>query len=163
MPQHASEACNEGNGLWLPITEYSVKSGVSLSTIRRKIKSNTIQYRLEKGKYFILFNDANNVAMRHQALVSFADSSRVQEESFTRKHGAPPSSHFERKEKAAENTWDLPVDKAVKMVSDAFEHALKEKDERIRLLEQRNSELDDRLNELRLLVRVLEEKYEVRY
>lgn len=163
MPQHASEACNESNGLWLPITEYSVKSGVSLSTIRRKIKSNTIQYRLEKGKYFILFNDANNMAMRHTALVSFADSSRRQEVPFIRKPVAPPTAPSERVEKAAENPWDMPVDKAVRMVSDAFEHALKEKDERIRLLEQRNSELDDRLNELRLLVRVLEEKYEVRY
>jgi len=49
------------------------------------------------------------------------------------------------------------------MVTDAYEHALHEKSERIKLLENRNKELEDRLNELRLLVQVLEEKYEVRY
>ena len=49
------------------------------------------------------------------------------------------------------------------MATEAFERALKEKDERIRLLEKRNAIQEERLNELRTLVRVLEEKYEVRY
>src|SRR3989338_2212003 len=44
------------DGVWLPLVEYSLKSGVSLSTIRRKIKTNTIPFRLEKGKYLILFS-----------------------------------------------------------------------------------------------------------
>jgi len=43
-------------GQWLPIIEYSIKSGVSLSTIRRKIKANSIPFKLEKGKYLILLN-----------------------------------------------------------------------------------------------------------
>jgi transcription antitermination factor NusA-like protein len=47
----------ESVGQWLPLIEYSIKSGVSLSTIRRKIKSNSIQFRLEKGKYLIRFED----------------------------------------------------------------------------------------------------------
>ena len=60
--------------------------------------------------------------------------------------------------------WAVPlIERAVKMVSDAFEKTLREKDERIRLMEQRGKELEERLNELKLLVRVLEEKYEVRY
>ena len=58
---------------------------------------------------------------------------------------------------------DSAQDDAVRMVSDAFEHAIREKEERIRLLEKRNRDLEDHLNELRLLVQVLEEKYEVRY
>lgn len=50
---------NEIVGQWLPLTEYSVKSGVSLSTIRRKIKSQSIRFKLEKGKYLIYFEGSD--------------------------------------------------------------------------------------------------------
>jgi hypothetical protein len=56
MSHPVSEMRNESVGQWLPLIEYSIKSGVSLSTIRRKIKSNSIPFKLEKGKYLILFN-----------------------------------------------------------------------------------------------------------
>lgn len=39
--------------MWLPLTEYSMKHKVSISTLRRKIKAEDIQYRLDDGKYFI--------------------------------------------------------------------------------------------------------------
>lgn len=42
---------------WLPLVDYAVKKGVSLSTLRRQIKSNRVQHRLDKGKYFILDNE----------------------------------------------------------------------------------------------------------
>lgn len=145
MLQHVSETCNEGNGLWLPLTEYSVKSGVSLSTIRRKIKSNSIKFRLDKGRYLILFSDMNNTAARQAPLSP--DSGRRQAEEILLR--TMPESR--------------DIESSVRMVSDAFEHALREKDERIRLLEKRSHELEERLKELQLLVRVLEEKYEVRY
>lgn len=38
---------------WLSIMDYAVKNDVSLSTIRRYIKSNKIHYRMEHGKYFL--------------------------------------------------------------------------------------------------------------
>lgn len=38
---------------WLPLNEYSSKYGVSLSTLRRRIKSGLLEVSLEKGKYFI--------------------------------------------------------------------------------------------------------------
>ena len=43
-------------GEWFPLMEYAIKRGVSLSTLRRHIKSNKIRYRVEGGKY-ILFDD----------------------------------------------------------------------------------------------------------
>lgn len=134
MFEHVHSACVEGDGSWLPLIEYSVKTGVSLSTIRRKIKSNSIQYRLEKGRYLILHQQG---AARSQPTQSLNI----------------PVSHSEEAEE----------DDSIRMVSEAFEYALKEKEERIALLERRNRELEDRLNELRLLVQVLEEKFEVRY
>ena len=39
---------------WLSLSEYSSKYGLSISTLRRRIKSQNIEYRLETGKYFLL-------------------------------------------------------------------------------------------------------------
>lgn len=39
---------------WLPLAEYSMKHQVSISTLRRRIKAEDIQYRFEEGKYLIL-------------------------------------------------------------------------------------------------------------
>lgn len=63
MSHPVQEMRDESVGQWLPLIEYSIKSGVSLSTIRRKIKSNSIPFRLEKGKYLVLFEDADPVTM----------------------------------------------------------------------------------------------------
>lgn len=38
---------------WLSLTEYALKNGVSISTLRRKIKSNSIVYKMEDGRYLI--------------------------------------------------------------------------------------------------------------
>ena len=38
---------------WLPLTEYALRSGMSISTLRRKIKSNAIQFKMEDGRYLI--------------------------------------------------------------------------------------------------------------
>ncbi len=39
---------------WLPLAEYSIKHHVSISTLRRRIKTDDIQFRFDDGKYFIL-------------------------------------------------------------------------------------------------------------
>jgi hypothetical protein len=38
---------------WLPLAEYSIKHQVSISTLRRRIKTEDIQFRFDDGKYFI--------------------------------------------------------------------------------------------------------------
>ena len=38
---------------WVPLLEYAVKRGVSLSTLRRHIKSNKILHKVESGRYLI--------------------------------------------------------------------------------------------------------------
>jgi hypothetical protein len=38
---------------YLPLTEYSSKYKVSISTLRRRIKTDDIRFRFEEGKYFI--------------------------------------------------------------------------------------------------------------
>jgi predicted RNase H-like nuclease (RuvC/YqgF family) len=114
---------------------------LSLSTIRRKIKSNALPFRLEKGKYFILFTEpatqpAVQTPLAMAAPVPFATPT----------------------------TRSAPVeDASVQARFLAYERSLREKEERIRSLELANRELEQRLEELRILVKVLEEKYEVRY
>ena len=39
---------------WLPLTDYSSKYKVSVSTLRRRIKAEDIQFRFDDGKYFII-------------------------------------------------------------------------------------------------------------
>ncbi len=41
---------------WLSLAEYSIRHKVSISTLRRRIKAEDIQFRLEDGKYLILDN-----------------------------------------------------------------------------------------------------------
>jgi hypothetical protein len=38
---------------WITIQEYATKYGVSISTLRRRIKSKSIQFRFDDGKYFL--------------------------------------------------------------------------------------------------------------
>jgi len=45
-------------GSWIPLMEYSVKMGISLSTLRRYIKANKVQYRVENGRYLLLDTEA---------------------------------------------------------------------------------------------------------
>jgi hypothetical protein len=121
-----------------------------------------------------LFNELNNLAARQPQLPSSgADIGRWQDEPLHRIDPNQPRIEESRISGATKATDELLVEdregelqfteKAVKLVSDAFEHALKEKDERIRMLEQANKELGERLAELRTLVRVLEDKFHVRY
>jgi hypothetical protein len=39
---------------WMPLNEYSNKYRVSLSTLRRRIRANEIEFRFDDGKYWLL-------------------------------------------------------------------------------------------------------------
>ncbi|MFM8269805.1 MAG: hypothetical protein ACKN9V_06405 [Pseudomonadota bacterium] len=70
---HPVQEMRDGSvGQWLPLIEYSIKSGVSLSTIRRKIKSNSLSFKLEKGKYLILFEGTDQTTMNAEVPASHA-------------------------------------------------------------------------------------------
>ena len=42
---------------WIPLIEYALKKGVSLSTLRRHIKAGKIPFKVEDGRY-LLFDDS---------------------------------------------------------------------------------------------------------
>ena len=143
---HPATRLEDGtSGTWLPLVEYSIKSGLSLSTIRRKIKSNALPFRLEKGKYFILFAGTES---RFSAEAPMARA--------TMAAPIPLVTAVSRPQASSE-------DVSVQTRFLSYERQLREKEERIRSLEIANRELEQRLEELRILVKVLEEKYEVRY
>jgi len=136
--------------MWLPLTEYAVRSGVSLSTIRRKIKTNSIQFRLDRGRYLIFLDNGESALKKLDTHHELEDVTE-------------PAAQPAARERLNEDSQLPLVERTIRMISQAFEHTLKEKDERILLLERRARELEERLSELRTLVRVLEEKFEVRY
>ena len=44
-------------GAWLPLMDFSIRKGISLSTLRRHIKAKKIEFRIESGRY-LLFDDS---------------------------------------------------------------------------------------------------------
>jgi uncharacterized protein involved in tellurium resistance len=51
-------------GVWLSITDYSSYKKISISTIRRYIKSNILKYKEENGKYFIYVPSNEKIKVR---------------------------------------------------------------------------------------------------
>lgn len=51
---------------WVPLVEFSVQKGISLSTLRRYIKSNKIAWKLSEGRYLVM-DDGTFVAPRNHA------------------------------------------------------------------------------------------------
>jgi predicted DNA-binding transcriptional regulator AlpA len=48
---------------WIPLVEYAHKKGISLSTLRRHIKSGKIPYKVDQGRY-LLFDDSDANAVK---------------------------------------------------------------------------------------------------
>lgn len=44
---------------WISLVEYAHKKGISLSTLRRHIKSGKIPYKVDQGRY-LLFDDSDS-------------------------------------------------------------------------------------------------------
>jgi hypothetical protein len=51
-------------GVWLSILDYSQYKKVSISTIRRHIKSNIVKSKEVEGKYFIYVPDVEKVSLK---------------------------------------------------------------------------------------------------
>jgi len=60
---------------WLPLNEYSNKYRVSLSTLRRRIRANEIEFRFDDGKYWL---SDSPIAKPPHGIVSRAEYSENQ-------------------------------------------------------------------------------------
>jgi len=56
------------DGVWLPILEYANVKNISISTVRRGIKSGRFKYKEENGKYFIWTKSDQSQKKFEQAL-----------------------------------------------------------------------------------------------
>lgn len=70
-------------GEWIPLMDYAGRTGISLSTLRRYIKSNRIPHRTEDGRYLLLFQEnpdgdgkAGEPSSRQRTVAPLTDGTR---------------------------------------------------------------------------------------
>lgn len=76
-PEPSPESSKE---VWLPLLEYSVQTGVSMSTLRRHIKSQRIRFKIDDGKYWVPLDSsaASPAAPSEQKFMPPASDVRLQ-------------------------------------------------------------------------------------
>ncbi len=151
---------------WLPLTEYALRSGMSISTLRRKIKSNSISYKMEDGRYLIQSDDL----LDNARTVGFASSDEL-------RHHSVPTVRPSSPEPESPNTVVFPAGPIQETASASEIEALRveirrNRDEdvlRWRALEARVAGLAKKLEifseqmaETKMLVKIFEEKMDHR-
>ncbi len=139
---------------WLPLTDYSTKYKVSVSTLRRRIKAEDINYRLDDGKYFIIDEPVSTHQRAHRPSLSSENLSLLGTQ-----QSLPAATAVEKTVTAVASKTTISANKdepiltaANKLLNElkkAYSLILQEKEEQILQLK---SELAD----LKTLVRVLE-------
>lgn len=126
---------------WLPLLNYSTKYNISLSTLRRRIKAKTIEFKLDQGKYMILDQSAPTPkAAKPEESPKKVLTSVTSPETVEMAH---PS--------FVEASVLTSANRLVEEIKAAYTKILQEKEEQI-------SQLKEELVDLRMLVRILEEK-----
>lgn len=124
---------------WLPITEYSLRKGISVSTIRRKIKSKSIKHKIENGKYFIMDDNSEDHINESSFCISTLNTGTSDKTCFT-------------------NVEDLInfAQHSIDAVTELNRGIIDEKDKRIKVQENTINHLREQISELKMLVEVLE-------
>ena len=58
-------AMDMDSGNWIPLVEFSVQKGISLSTLRRYIKANKIPWKLVDGRYLVMDDGTFSAPRNH--------------------------------------------------------------------------------------------------
>lgn len=147
------------NNEWLALTEYASKYHVSVSTLRRRIRSGQAMHVYKNGKY--LLKDLPLVD--HQMMESPAvemEESMIQREAIAPPRNNPPHKKFleaqaEKKAWVSQNNT-MPVNNQQNMteallaeIKSAYSQVLQEKEEQVLILK-------NEISDLRTLVNVLE-------
>lgn len=91
------------DGNWLQISEYSNKYGVSVSTLRRRIKANEVEHRFDDGKYW-LPDEQIKKYVRHNAMKASPARQAVIQSTKTNQAKAASTTS-----KSSSNwVWDVP-------------------------------------------------------
>jgi hypothetical protein len=128
--------------IWLPLTDYSSKYKVSVSTLRRRIKTEDIQFKFDDGKYFIIDEPAQQNSQRgHRPSLN----------------SEPPLLVVEKESSPSSTSRDEAIlDTANRLMHElkkAYSQILQEKEEQL-------LHLKGEVTDLKTLVRVLESENE---
>lgn len=132
-----------------------MKHRVSISTLRRKIKSTEIQFRLDEGKYMILDSDEQQQTSSHQAQGNYlvSEQNRPSLKSEFRQElnqTKQTDSYVDRNnEKQAGESVITAANRLLADLKKAYTQVLQDKESQI-------SDLREEIMDLRTLVKVLE-------
>ncbi|MBX9768827.1 MAG: hypothetical protein K2X47_16260 [Bdellovibrionales bacterium] len=148
---------------WLPLFEYSAKYGISVSTLRRKIRQKSLVFRLDQGKYLVADQPVPTEQSSQRRDLNFVETPRKRDfsspslskvESRRSDFSAATAQFIEAESKPSRAA--LPPAQAasttlalVEEIKRAYARILQEKVEQICLLKEE-------ISDLRTLVRVLE-------
>ena len=136
---------------WLPLTEYSSKYQVSISTLRRRIKADEIKYQLKDGRYLIL--DEPNEEHRPSPAVSPSLKKATPDVEPPVKQTPAQLENVSIGSETKADTQDEPIlaaaNRLLTELKKAYTQILQEKEEQI-------LHLRDEVADLKTLVRVLE-------
>mgnify|MGYP000968317052 CR=1 FL=1 len=134
---------------WIPLLQYSAKYGVSLSTLRRRIKTNTIPFKLDQGKYFLLDSAPAESEAKTNYIAQATAPAPVPA------NQPPPLTPAATTVTASPSLVEASVlssaHKLVEELKTAYAKILQEKEEQI-------SQLKEEIVDLRMLVRILEDQ-----
>ena len=136
---------------WLPIADYAGKYRVSISTLRRRIKSGEIEYSFREGKY--LLKDFPFVA-KPQPMPTYAAASTTVAPPQRSSGGGQASQVIAQMSEGEDNSPILATaNRLLNELKKAYALILQEKEEQM-------LQLKDEVADLRTLVRVLEAENE---
>ncbi len=128
---------------WLPLADYSMKYKISVSTLRRRIKAEDIQFKFDDGKYLLLDG---------QPETAYDQKSYLQEHRPSLKSDAELGITSQQTVDSKSESGESVITAANRLLADlkkAYTQILQEKEQQIRALHQENSDL-------KTLIKVLE-------
>ena len=123
---------------WLPLIEYSNKHQISISTLRRRIKDNSIQFKLEDGKYFIIEDSVEKATRGRKPIM------------------IPSQSQFAESSQSVQSPKDTTQKDFSNRTVEIFEELKKAYLESLQSKEEQIFQLKEEVSDLKTLVRVLE-------
>jgi hypothetical protein len=139
------EATLTNNG-WLALNEYSAKYRVSLSTLRRRIRSGEVQSRFEEGKYWL--RDAP-LARQHKSVHIPEEMASVEVTKPAAPQDAPIVAAVDSEATIVASNLMKSAQQMMQELKSAYVSVLHEKEEQIMQLKKENADL-------KTLVQILE-------
>jgi hypothetical protein len=139
---------------WLPLNDYSMKYNISISTLRRRIRSGAIENQFRDGKYWLRDTPTNRAYQTDRADLASVSSVHAQTTMNIPAVAAPTapviSSPFAPPPAVADDSRTLEMaNQLVAELKSAYVLILQEKEEQILLLKEEAADL-------KTLVRILE-------